>query len=104
MNPLEALNWHQATLERTDEMFRKLVRLEPTLESGSDPEEMTDTERLDWFGEYCNLDKSRYQWPTTTTNGKFVLYDLLGQVTKENSIRDAIDSAMQKWKEANGGY
>lgn len=91
-------------LRQTDEVFRILDRLAPKLETGSEPEELTDTERLNWLGEYCDLDKSRYQWPTTTTNGKFVLYDLLGQKTKENSLRDAIDSAAAKWKEANGGY
>lgn len=83
MTALEALHWHdQLILERR-----------PVAET------MTDTERLDWFGENC--DSFRYEARTGTTNAKFVIYDSMGQRTAENSLRDAIDSAAAKFKEAN---
>jgi hypothetical protein len=87
MSALESLRWYEQTA---------LIERRPV------PQKLTDTERLDWLGEHCDLDKSHYQRSTSTTSSKFVIYDLLGQRTKENTLRDAIDMAAEKFRRANG--
>lgn len=62
------------------------------------PLELTDEERLDWFGEHC--DKYEYVEPTTANIGYHVVI-CGGQRTIEASFRDAIDMAAAKFKEAN---
>ena len=84
MSALEALNWHTE---------RALVERRPA------PLNLTDTERIDWFGEYC--DSYKYFEPTKTTIGYHEIIDSLGQRTTAASFRDAIDLAAAKQKEAN---
>jgi hypothetical protein len=60
---------------------------------------MTDTERLDWFGEHC--DKYEYVKPTPTGIGHHVIIDSDGRKTIKANFRDALDEASAKWKEAN---
>lgn len=55
--------------------------------------EMTDTERLDFLGEYC--EKLEYEAK------HYKITDCLGQRTVEANFRDAIDVAAAKYKEAN---
>jgi hypothetical protein len=59
---------------------------------------LTDTERLDWLGEYGRY---RYVDPTPTEIGYHEIIDSLGQRTTAANFRDAIDLAAAKWKEVN---
>jgi hypothetical protein len=63
------------------------------------PLELTDTERLDWFGEHC--EEYEYVGATKTTIGHHVIIDSLDQRTTAASFRDAIDTAAAKFKEIN---
>lgn len=69
-----------------------LVERRPT------PQQMTDTERLDFFGEHC--DKYEYVKPMPTGIGHHVII-CDGQRTIAASFRDAVDTAAVKWKAAN---
>jgi hypothetical protein len=62
------------------------------------PLEMTDAERLDWFGEHC--DKYEYVEPDPTRIGHHVII-CDRQKTVASSFRDAVDLAAAKHKEAN---
>ena len=54
--------------------------------------EMTDTERLDFLGEYCKYEqKDRH----------YVITDCLGQRTEEMDFREAIDIAAVRFYAAN---
>lgn len=70
------------------------------VERRNDPPKLTDEERLNWMGEYCA--KYEYIKPSQTHRGFHEIIDDLNQRTAESSsLRDAIDAAAQKWKEAN---
>lgn len=95
MTALEALNWHTENAARSpsdETILTQQARFE-LVESRPAPLNLTDTERLDWFGEYC--DKYEYSKP------KHVIIDCMGQETAEASFRDAIDLAAAKFEEAN---
>lgn len=55
--------------------------------------EMTDTERLEWFGEYCD----RYEY----IKPQHIIIDCLGQRTVDVSFREAIDAAAARFNAAN---
>ena len=92
----DALSWYEKTvplIEPSDEtILSQRARFE-LVEKRPAPLSMTDTERLEWFGEYCD----RYEY----IKPKHVIIDCLGQETVEASFRDAIDAAAAKFKEAN---
>ena len=79
-DPIETYRWQKQFAEGW-------VEKRPTTQP------MTDTERLEWFGEYC--DRYEYNKPS------HVIIDCDGQKTVATSFRDAIDAAAAKWKEAN---
>jgi len=99
LTDLEALNWYENAAAASDEtILDQRARFE-LVESSPAPLVMTDTERLDWFGEHC--DEYEYAAPTKTSIGHHVIVDCLGQRTSEASFRDAVDAAAAKFKEAN---
>ncbi|SHL41389.1 hypothetical protein SAMN05216428_102326 [Nitrosospira sp. Nsp11] len=98
MSALEALNWHTRAAEASDETILSQRSRFELVEKRPAPLEMTDTQRLDWFGEYC--DEYEYVEPTKTTIGHHVII-CDGQRTIDASFRDAIDLAAGKFKEAN---
>ena len=98
MTALEALNWHESEAEASDETILYQRNRFELVEKRSAPLEMTDTERLDWFGEHC--DKHEYVKPTQTTIGHHVII-CDGQRTIDASFRDAIDLAAAKLEEAS---
>lgn len=59
---------------------------------------LTDTEILDWLGEYC--DQAVYNRPTPEYTGGFTLYcnDIK---TSAATLRATVCLAAAKWKEAN---
>lgn len=79
-DPVEHLRWHEWFAGAWTEK-------RPT------PLSMTDKERLDWLGEYC--DKYEYSKP------QHVIIDCLGQRTAEANFRDAVDAAAARFKAAN---
>lgn len=62
------------------------------------PLEMTDAERIDWFGEHC--DRYEYVKPTPAGIGHHVII-CDGHKTVASSFRDLIDEAAAKLKAAN---
>ena len=79
-DPIETYRWQKQFAEGW-------VEKRPT------PLSMTDTERLEWFGEYCD----RYEY----IKPQHIIIDCLGQRKVGASFRDAIDAAAAKFKEAN---
>lgn len=76
---LEVCRWHEWARDAWTEK-------RPTRQS------MTDTERLDFLGEYCKSEqKDRHH----------VIVDCLGQKTEEMDFREAIDIAAAKFYAAN---
>lgn len=59
---------------------------------------LTDTEILDWLGEYC--DQVQYHHPTPEYRGDFIVYseDIK---TSAPTLREAVCLAAAKWEEAN---
>ena len=62
------------------------------------PLDLSDTEILDWLGEYC--DKAVYNHPTPHYRGGFTLYCNEMRASGP-TLRDAVHLAAAKWKEAN---
>ena len=79
-DPTETYRWHKQFAEAWTE---KRPARQP----------MTDTERLDFLGEYC--DRHEYIKP------QHIITDCLGQKTVGSNFREAIDIAAAKFKEAN---
>jgi hypothetical protein len=62
------------------------------------PLDLSDSEILDWLGEYCG--QVVYNRPTLHYQGRFTLYcDEIR--TSGRSLREAVRLAAAKWKEAN---
>lgn len=57
------------------------------------PLNLTDTERLEWFAEYCD----RYEY----IKPQHIIIDCDGQRTTAASFRDAIDAAAAKFRAEN---
>jgi len=62
------------------------------------PLDLTDTEILDWLGEYC--DKAVYVRSTPNFSGVFSLYSEEGR-TNAPTLREAVCLAAAKQKEVN---
>jgi hypothetical protein len=78
-DPVEHLRWHEWARDAWTEK-------RPA------PRPMTDTERLDFLGEYCKHEqKDRHH----------VIVDCLGQKTEEMDFREAIDIAAARFYAAN---
>jgi hypothetical protein len=93
----DALSWYDRTvplIEPSDETILAQRERFSVVESSPAPLNLTDTERVEWLGEYC--DKYEYIKP------KHVIIDCMGQRTIDANFRDAIDAAAAKFKEANG--
>ena len=60
------------------------------------PLQMTDEERINWLGEYC--DRHEYVAPTANSIGHHVII-CDGEKTIAPSFRDAVDMAAAKHKE-----
>ena len=62
------------------------------------PLNLTDTQILDWLGEYC--DQAIYRRPSPESRGGFTLYcyDIR---TMGATLREAVCLAAAKWKESN---
>ncbi|SEK61240.1 hypothetical protein [Nitrosovibrio tenuis] len=59
---------------------------------------LTDTEILDWLGEYC--DQAIYNRPTPHYRGGFIVY--CNEIkTSGATLREAVCLAAAKWKEVN---
>ena len=84
IDALECLGWYERTA--------KLYEPRPT------PLNLTDTEILDWLGEYC--DQALYTRPTPEYRGGFTLYceDIK---TSGETLRIAVCLAAAKLEEAN---
>lgn len=62
------------------------------------PLDLTDTEILDWLGEYC--DQAVYHRPLPQVVGGFTVY-AYDQKTTAPTLREAVCMAAAKWQEAN---
>ena len=62
------------------------------------PLNMTDSQIVDWLGEYC--DKAEYTQPTAHSRGGFTIH-CADEKTTEPTLRDAVQMAAAKFKEAN---
>jgi hypothetical protein len=76
-----------------DHMHRVESKRYGPVEKRPAPLNRTDTERLEWFAEYCD----RYDY----IKPGHIITDCDGQKTIAASFRAAIDAAAAKWKEAN---
>lgn len=97
--PAELLQWYDGRVgERHDELVIAENKRFELVEKCPAPLDLTDTEILDFLGEY--VDQIFYSRPTPNSVGGFRLY-VYDQKTTGPTLRDAACLAAAKWKEAN---
>lgn len=77
------------------------LMLEHWTETGPAPLDLSDTEVLNWLGEYC--DQAVYNRPTPDYAGGFTLY-CDNDKTTSPTLRGAVCLAAAKLKAANADY
>lgn len=99
MTSLETMRCYDESRERSDSQVIAQNRLVELVEHRPAPLNLTDTEILDWLGEYC--DGMRHESKCSMLPGRFVIQCYGMDETSGKTLREAVCLAAAKWEKVN---
>jgi len=98
--PAELLQWYDGRVgERSDELVIAENKRFELVEKRPVPPNLTDTEILDFLGEYCT--GYRYESACSMLPGRFVIQCYGMDDTSGKTLRESACLAAAKWEECN---